>query len=88
MKNFDQVKHLNNNGDVEGKSELDDENESKRPAPAFWKRRKDEPEITQRVVQLKENTEGLKTMDGSNKTKRNGQMKEVRESKDFLFLAT
>ena len=49
---------------------------------------KKELEITERLVQLKENMEGLKTMDGSNKKQLNGEMKEVRKSKVFLFLAT
>lgn len=49
---------------------------------------KKELEITERSVQLKENTEGLKTMDGSNKKQLNGEIKEVGKSQVFLFLAT
>lgn len=48
---------------------------------------KKELEVTERLVQLKENMEGLKTMHGSNKKKLNGKTKEVRKS-NILFVAT
>lgn len=46
---------------------------------------KRELEVTEKLVYLKENTEDLKTMDGSNKKKLNGEMKEVRKLRFSYF---
>lgn len=75
----------NNNGDVQRKSNLD---KVKATGSVFCKWKKKKQGVTERFGQLKENTEGLKTMDGSNKKKINGEMKEVIKSKIFLFWAT
>lgn len=89
MKNFDQVKHLETTMEMCKEKVIYTKTMKAKGLPQYsGNTGKKELEVTERLVQLQENMEGLKTMHGSNKKKLNGETKEVTKSNVFLFLAT